>query len=41
MKWDLGFGVRVLAKGLLVRVDLAGCPEGAAVQMMVGHPFQF
>jgi len=41
MKWDLGFGVRVLAKGLLVRVDLAGSPEGAAVQMMVGHPFQF
>jgi hypothetical protein len=41
MKWDLGFGFRALAKGLLVRVDLAGSPEGAAVQMMVGHPFQF
>jgi len=41
MKWDLGFGVRALAKGLVVRVDLAGSPEGAGVQMMVDHPFQF
>ena len=41
MKWDLGFGLRALAKGLLVRVDVAGSREGAAVQMMVGHPFQF
>jgi hypothetical protein len=41
MKWDVGFGLRALAKGLLVRVDLAGSPEGATVQMMVGQPFQF
>jgi hypothetical protein len=41
MKWDLGFGVRALAKGVLVRVDVAGSPEGGAVQMMVEHPFQF
>jgi hypothetical protein len=41
MKWDLGFGLRALAKGLLVRLDLAGSPEGVGVQMMVDHPFQF
>jgi hypothetical protein len=41
MKWDLGFGLRLLARGLLVRVDLAGSREGAAVQMMMGQPFQF
>jgi hypothetical protein len=41
MKWDLGFGVRALAKGLLVRVDVAGSPEGVGIQMMVDHPFQF
>jgi hypothetical protein len=41
MKWDLGFGFRLLAKGILLRIDAAGSPEGAAVQMMVGQPFQF
>jgi hypothetical protein len=41
MKWDAGLGVRVLAKGLVVRVDVAASPEGPAVQMMVGQPFQF
>jgi hypothetical protein len=41
LKWDVGFGVRALAMGLLLRLDVAGSPEGACVQMMVDHPFQF
>jgi hypothetical protein len=41
MKWDFGMGVRLLAKGILLRIDFAGSPEGGAVQMMVGQPFQF
>ena len=41
MRWDLGVGVRLWAKGLVVRVDTAFSDEGFGVQMMVGHPFQF
>jgi hypothetical protein len=41
MKWDVGLGIRAMAKGIVVRVDGAGSPEGWAVQMMVGHPFNF
>ena len=42
MKWDAGFGVRAFVKsGLLVRVDVAGSPEGVGVQMIVDQPFQF
>jgi hypothetical protein len=41
MKWDVGFGFRMLAKGILLRLDFAASPEGGAVQMMVGQPFQF
>jgi len=41
MKWVAGGGIRVWAKGFLVRVDLAFSEEGAGIQMMVGHPFQF
>lgn len=41
MKWDLGFGLRFLARSILVRVDVGASPEGAAVQMMVEQPFQF
>lgn len=41
MKWDAGIGLRALAKGLLVRVDLAGSRDGMRVQMMVDSPFQF
>jgi hypothetical protein len=41
MKWDLGFGVRVMAKGLVVRIDTAASEEGLQVQMMVSQPFQF
>jgi hypothetical protein len=41
MKWDAGVGIRALAKGLLVRVDMAESKEGMRVQMMVDAPFQF
>lgn len=41
MKWDMGFGVRAMAKGIVARVDLAASEEGFAVNMMVGQPFQF
>jgi len=41
MKWDVGFGVRAMAKGLVVRVDTAVSEEGFGVQMMVSQPFQF
>jgi outer membrane protein assembly factor BamA len=41
MKWDAGFGFRAMAKGLAVRIDLAGSSEGARVVMMVEQPFQF
>jgi hypothetical protein len=39
MKWDIGLGVRAMAKHLVVRVDAAFSEEGGGVQMMVGHPF--
>jgi hypothetical protein len=39
--WDLGLGFRFLARTTLVRIDVAGSPEGGAVQMMVEQPFQF
>ena len=41
MKWDAGFGVRVLAKGLVLRIDSAYSDEGFGVQMMISQPFQF
>jgi hypothetical protein len=41
MRWDVGIGLRVWAKGLVGRVDIGYSDEGAAVQMMIGHPFQF
>jgi hypothetical protein len=41
MKWDAGLGFRAMAKGLVVRIDLAGSSEGGSVQMMVSQPFQF
>jgi hypothetical protein len=41
MKWDVGLGVRAMAKGLVIRIDAAGCEEGFGIQMMVGQPFQF
>jgi len=41
MKWDAGIGFRAMAKGLVVRIDLAGSSEGASVAMMVSQPYQF
>jgi hypothetical protein len=41
MKCDVGIGVRAMAKGIVVRVDMAGSKEGMAISMMVGQPFQF
>ena len=41
MKWDLGLGIRAWAKGFVVRLDSAFSDEGAEVQMMISHPFQF
>jgi hypothetical protein len=41
MQWDVGFGIRAWAKGLVVRLDTAVSNEGAGVQMMVAQPFQF
>lgn len=41
LKWDAGFGVRVWAKGLVVRIDAAFGKEGVGAQMMVSQPFQF
>jgi hypothetical protein len=41
MKWDAGLGFRAMAKGLVVRIDLAGSSEGGSVAMMVSQPFQF
>jgi hypothetical protein len=41
MKFDAGLGFRLMAKGLVVRLDSAVSDEGYLVQMMVGQPFQF
>ncbi len=41
MKWDAGFGVRAMAKGLVIRIDTAVSEEGFGVQMFVTQPFQF
>jgi hypothetical protein len=41
LKWDVGLGIRMWAKGLVVRVDSAVANEGFGVQMMVSQPFQF
>ena len=41
MKWDAGIGIRMLAKGLVARIDTAFSEEGFGVQMIVSQPFQF
>jgi len=41
MKKDIGLGVRLMAKGLVIRVDAAVSEEDYGIQMMVGQPFQF
>ena len=41
MKTSGGVGIRLWAKGLVVRIDTAFSDEDVGVQMMVSHPFQF
>lgn len=41
MKWDVGLGIRALASGITVRVEIAAGDEGMALVMMIGQPFQF
>ena len=41
MKVDGGLGIRLMAKGLTVRVDFAGSEEGFGTQMIIAQPFQF
>ncbi|SCY34623.1 Surface antigen [Desulfoluna spongiiphila] len=41
MKVDAGLGLRVWAKGIVARVDVAVSEEAVGVQMMVSQPFQF
>ena len=41
MKWCAGLGLRMWAKGLVVRIDTAVSEEQVGVQMMVAQPFQF
>jgi hypothetical protein len=40
MKCDAGIGLRAMAKGIVIRADMAGSKEGA-ISMMVVQPFQF
>jgi hypothetical protein len=41
MQWDAGLGIRAMAKGVVVRVDMAKSKEEFTVNMIVGQPFQF
>jgi hypothetical protein len=41
MKVDGGLGLRILAKGIVVRIDAAVSDEGFATQMIINQPFQF
>lgn len=41
MKWNVGLGLRLWAKGLVARIDTAVSDEGLGVAMMVSQPFQF
>jgi len=41
MKADAGLGIRLMTKGLVVRIDAAASDENFGIQMMVGQPFQF
>jgi hypothetical protein len=41
LKWDAGVGMRAMAKGLVIRIDLGGSSEGVNVAMMVSQPYQF
>ena len=41
MKIDGGLGVRLMAKGMTVRIDIAASEEGFATQMFIAQPYQF
>jgi hypothetical protein len=41
VKFDMGVGVRAMAKGIVIRIDVAGSSESYGVAMMVSQPFQF
>lgn len=41
MKWNAGLGIRLLAKGILARIDTAISEDGVGIAMMIYHPFQF
>jgi hypothetical protein len=41
MKWCAGLGLRLWAKGLVIRIDTAVSEEQVGVQMMIAQPFQF
>jgi hypothetical protein len=41
MKWNAGFGVRAMAKGIVGRIDIAASKEGFGINMMIGQPYQF
>lgn len=41
MKWRVGLGLRVWAKGIVARIDTAYSEEGLGLQMMISQPFQF
>lgn len=41
LRWDAGLGLRLSAKGMVGRLDVAWSDEGLGVQMMVGQPFRF
>jgi len=40
LKWDAGLGIRLLAKGIIVRIDTAVSEEGLGIAMMIYQPFQ-
>lgn len=41
MKWDAGLGIRLSAKGFVIRADAAASDEDFGIQMMISQPFQF
>ncbi len=41
MKWNAGLGLRLWAKGIVIRIDTAVSDEQLGVQMMIAQPFQF
>jgi hypothetical protein len=41
MEWDAGLGIRLSAKGFVIRADAAASDEDFGIQMMISQPFQF